>query len=39
MNGRDDQVALVLAPVIVHDHDDLALLESTQGFDNLLLII
>src|SRR5690606_23867474 len=35
----DDQVALVLAPVVVHDDDDLATLEGPQSFDDFLLII
>ncbi len=39
VDRRDDQVALVLAPVIVHDDDDLAALESAQGFDDFLLIV
>ena len=39
MDGRDDQVALVLAPVIVHDDDDLAALERADRFDDFLLFV
>jgi hypothetical protein len=39
MNRGDDQVALVLAPVIVHHHDDFAAFEGAQGFDDLLLVV
>ena len=34
VHGRDDQVAFVLAPVIVHHDDDLAALERPQRFDD-----
>ena len=39
MDGGNDQVALVLAPVIVHDDDDLAALEGADRFDGLLLVV
>ena len=39
VDGRDDQVAFVLAPVIVHDDDDLAALERADRFDDFLLIV
>ncbi len=39
MDGRDDQVAFVLAPVIVHHDDDLAALEGADSFDDFLLIV
>jgi hypothetical protein len=39
MHGGDDQIALVLAAVIVHDDDDLATLEGADGFDGLLLVV
>ncbi|ESX19577.1 hypothetical protein X767_22880 [Mesorhizobium sp. LSJC264A00] len=39
MHGGNDQVALVLTPVIVHDDDDLAAFEGADGFDDFLLIV
>jgi hypothetical protein len=39
MHGRDDQVALVLAAVIVHDDNDLAALEGTKRLHHLLLVV
>ncbi len=39
MDGGDDQVTLVLAAVIVHDHDDLAVLERAQRFDDFFLVV
>ena len=39
MHCRDDQVAFVLAPVIVHHDDDLAALERPQRFDDVFLVV
>ena len=39
VDGGDDQVAFVLAPVIIGDDDDFACLEGPDGLHNTLLII
>lgn len=39
MHRRDDQIAFVLAAVIIHDNDDLTALERPQGFDDFLLVV
>jgi hypothetical protein len=39
MHRRDDQIAFVLAIVVVHDDDDLAALERAQGFDGFFLVV
>ena len=39
MNGGDNQVAFVLAPVIIHDNNHFAALERADGFNDFLLVI
>jgi hypothetical protein len=39
VDRRDDQIALVLAPVIIGDDDDLAALEGADCFDDLFLVV
>src|SRR5690606_12660689 len=39
VHGSNDDVALVLTTVIIHDDNHLALFKGTKGFDDLLLII
>ena len=39
MDRRDDQVAFVLAVVVIRHHHDLAALESPDRIDDTLLVI
>ncbi|ABC89745.1 GTP cyclohydrolase/3,4-dihydroxy-2-butanone 4-phosphate synthase bi-functional protein (ribofalvinbiosynthesis) [Rhizobium etli CFN 42] len=39
VHGGDDQVALVLAVIVVHDDDDFAGLEGPDGVDDAFLIV
>jgi hypothetical protein len=39
VNGGNDQVAFVLAVVVIHDDNDLAGLESPDSIDDTLLVI
>ena len=39
VDRRDDQVALVLAPVIVHHNDNLAAFEGAKRLDDFRLFV
>ena len=39
MHRSNDEIAFVLAPVIIHDHNDLACLEGADRFNDAFLIV